>query len=155
MTVIAAEWPIDPLWLLALALLLAAAVLGATRRGPDTPPRPTRTLDPSATRELARVVTESLAHGHKIEAIRDVREALGIGLKDAKGIVDRVEAGESVDDVLRKVMAGAAGPARPAPDVEQAARDALSRDDKIGAIRVVREHTGMGLAEAKAYVEAL
>ncbi|HEX6746387.1 MAG TPA: ribosomal protein L7/L12 [Longimicrobium sp.] len=40
-------------------------------------------------------------------------------------------------------------------DVEAKARALLARDQKIHAIKLVREATGMGLAEAKDWVEAL
>lgn len=38
---------------------------------------------------------------------------------------------------------------------QRAVRDALARGDKVAAIKLVREATGLGLAEAKAAVEAL
>src|SRR5262245_17299284 len=40
------------------------------------------------------------------------------------------------------------------PLLPEDVRDALSRGDKIAAIRLLREQTGLGLAEAKAAVEA-
>jgi hypothetical protein len=41
------------------------------------------------------------------------------------------------------------------PEVETKARALLERDQKIHAIKIVREATGMGLKEAKDWVEAL
>lgn len=50
----------------------------------------------------------------------------------------------------------ATAPPRPvAPDVERKARELMSDDQKIHAIKVVRDATGMGLKEAKDWVEAL
>ncbi len=52
--------------------------------GPPVPPRP---LPP----EVRAQVTSALAARQKIEAIRLVREATGIGLKDAKLYVEAME----------------------------------------------------------------
>lgn len=53
-------------------------------------------------------------------------------------------------------VARTASPARPvAADVETKARELLARDQTIAAVRVVRQATGMGLKEAKDWVEAL
>jgi hypothetical protein len=41
------------------------------------------------------------------------------------------------------------------PEVEAAARKLLEKDQKIHAIKLVREASGMGLKEAKDWVEAL
>jgi hypothetical protein len=52
--------------------------------------------------------------------------------------------------------AGAAPPLRDVPpDVEAKARELMARDQKITAIKIVRQVTGMGLKEAKDWVEAL
>lgn len=45
---------------------------------------------------------------------------------------------------------------KPLPtDMTQAIRQLLDQSQKIEAIKLVREHTGMGLKEAKDYVEAI
>jgi hypothetical protein len=50
----------------------------------------------------------------------------------------------------------AAAPPRPVPaDAEAKARELMARDQKISAIKIVRDATGMGLKEAKDWVEAL
>lgn len=51
-------------------------------------------------------------------------------------------------------------PPRPAPapltgDLEFDVRELVARGNKIGAIKLVREHTGLGLKEAMEYVEGL
>ena len=48
-----------------------------------------------------------------------------------------------------------AAPRSVPPEVETKARALLERDQKIHAIKIVREATGMGLKEAKDWVEAL
>jgi ribosomal protein L7/L12 len=102
-------------------------------------------LDTDMQRELSALV----AQGRKIEAIKRVREATGLGLKEAKDYVEALAAGAPV-----------AVPAAPpvhtsTADVEDELRALLARGQKIEAIKRVREATGLGLKEAKDYVEAL
>lgn len=97
-----------------------------------TPEPPRRDLD----RVLALV-----AQGKKIEAIKEMRERTGWGLADAKAYVDRLAAEppafhENPDHLARVRELAAAG-------------------RKIEAIKVHRQYTGMGLKQAKEFVEAL
>lgn len=75
---------------------------------------------------------------------------LGKYLKDTYGI--EAAAGGAV------VMAGGGGAAAAAPAEEQTSFDVVLKGadpaKKISVIKVVREATGLGLAEAKAFVEA-
>ena len=104
-----------PLWLLALAgfafVLLAAMALrrrsdqemiqgqqrDAGRLTATTPPRTVRTpaaLLPEETAILADAeIGAALAGGNKIEAIRLVREHTGLGLKESKDLVERLQRG--------------------------------------------------------------
>ncbi len=81
-------------------------------------------------------------------SLKDAVE-LGKYLKDTYGI--EAAAGGAV------VMAGGGGPAAPAAEEKTSFDVILKGSDaakKIGVIKVVREATGLGLAEAKAFVEA-
>ena len=81
-------------------------------------------------------------------SLKDAVE-LGKYLKDTYGI--EAAAGGAV------VMAGPAGAAAPAAEEKTSFDVILKGSDaakKIGVIKVVREATGLGLAEAKAFVEA-
>ena len=96
----------------------------------------------------------ALERGNLIEAIKIVRERTGMDLKSSKEAVERHANGG----------AGAAG----APSTWQegdwgrdatgagtaAALAALARGQKVEAVRLTREATGLGLAEAKRLVEA-
>ena len=90
-----------------------------------------------------------LAGGNKIAAIKRVRELTGMGLKDAKDYVEALPPGaiQTVSDTPRTMSGDAAAD----PEV----RALLAGGNKIAAIKRVRELTGMGLKEAKDYVEAL
>lgn len=96
--------------------------------------------------ELPPEAIAALARGEPIEAIRIVRDRTGLDLKESKALVDRHLDGASVDRD------------RDAPDardamVPRAALDALANGNKLEAIRLTREATGLGLAEAKRLVE--
>jgi ribosomal protein L7/L12 len=91
---------------------------------------------------------DALARGQTIEAIKLVREATGLGLKEAKALVDAHLAGAPSS------LASSFEKALPAGGLTSTAIEALQRGSKIDAIRLVREQTGLGLKEAKDAVEA-
>lgn len=95
---------------------------------------------------LPRDVMQALARGQQIEAIRLLREAAGVGLKEAKDTIDAHLRGESV----MLPSAGGMTDTTP-PDV----MEALRRGNKIEAVRRMRAHTGLGLKEAKERVDVL
>lgn len=80
--------------------------------------------------------------GRKIQAIKAVREATGLGLDEARRILESGTLDPGRQDIA---------PGQPLPaDV----RAALETGNKIEAIRLLRESTGLGLKEAKERVEA-
>ena len=90
-----------------------------------------------------------LNSGKKIEAIKRVREQTGLGLKEAKDLVDALERGLSVS-----IHAGPHSPAGFSnPDDE--ARKLVAAGKLIEAVKLVREHKHLGLKEAKDYVDRL
>jgi len=94
--------------------------------------------------DLPQAVREALAQGNKIEAIKRLREATGLGLAEAK---QRVEGGAPLGTGQSTLTASVHS--LPAEVVA-----ALARGDEIGAIRLLRSHTGLGLKEAKERIEA-
>jgi len=94
---------------------------------------------------LPEHIAELIRQGRKLEAARLIREQTGVGLGEAKDAVERLAAG--VDPLPDPVIASNEVPA----DVEALAR----AGQKLEAIRLLREHTGLGLQEAKARVEAV
>ena len=91
-----------------------------------------------------------LAGGHKIEAIKRVRAVTGMGLKEAKDYVEALPHAPPLGQLVPVGLAQA-----PTHDVEREARRLLKDGGKIAAIKRVRELTGLGLKEAKDYVESL
>ncbi|HUT11050.1 MAG TPA: ribosomal protein L7/L12 [Thermoguttaceae bacterium] len=85
-----------------------------------------------------------VAAGRKIEAIKRYRELTGAGLAEAKNAVE-------------SLMRGASLPSREQGDVpfESEIVSLLEQGRKIDAIKLYREKTGVGLKEAKDFIEAL
>lgn len=89
-------------------------------------------------------VVAAIQSGHTIEAIKLLRERTGLGLTEAKQAVDHYVLSQATPREAR-----AAGTSLP-----PAAIQALQSGNKIEAIRLVREHSGLGLAEAKYLVDS-
>jgi ribosomal protein L7/L12 len=87
-------------------------------------------------------VVDALAKGNKVEAIGLLREQTGLSLVEAKQAVER-HGGPSP----HPLAVGSTG-------LTESARSALARGNKIEAIKVLREETGLGLKEAKDAVDA-
>jgi ribosomal protein L7/L12 len=94
--------------------------------------------------KLFTELLDLLAGGRKIEAIKRLREATGMGLAEAKAAVDRLEQGSNL-------------PAPPSvdPALEREVVSQLEQGRKIAAIKIYREATGARLKEAKEAVEAI
>lgn len=89
-----------------------------------------------------------LVRRQKIQAIKLLREYTGVGLKDAKDAVDRLDAGQPL------WLAGWGPPQVPAADLDLVR--ALKRQGRvIEAIKTYRALTGVGLKEAKDAVDQL
>ncbi len=103
-------------------------------------------------------IKELLAAGKKIEAIKLIRQATGLGLKEAKDLVEAMERGEAITFT----SASATFPLSPQdfPDLGRVARlgevaDLLKRGEKLEAIRVYRELTGASLTDAVEAIERM
>lgn len=102
-----------------------------------------------------------LGSGKKIAAIKRLRELTGMGLAEAKNMVDAMEAGVPAHelkprDPRPRSSADAAARVRalPAKTAEEARR-LVEQRKLVYAIKVIREGTGMGLREAKETAEAM
>lgn len=149
----------DPLViLLALgALLVVGLLLFSMFRRWGTMPTTTIAPPPQLPAELASdyEIRRLLAEGNKIQAIKRVRELTGLGLKEAKDYVDRLPAGAPFEYAASEPVTAEPATFAPDPAFEQEIRQLLTQRQKIEAIKRVRELTGLGLKEAKDYVDAL
>lgn len=101
------------------------------------------------TAEQTQQLLGLVAQGHKIEAIKHVREWLGFDLAAAKQFVDTLEQGAQVSQTSTTSNATLS-----AEHILQI-RELIKQGHKIEAIKRVRELTGIGLREAKSFVDSL
>jgi ribosomal protein L7/L12 len=95
---------------------------------------------------LAGIKAE-IAAGNKIAAIKLYRDATGAGLAEAKEAIELIAAG--------KPPKAAGSASQPDDAALQGITDAISAGSLIGAIRLYRTATGVGLKEAKEAIDAL
>jgi large subunit ribosomal protein L7/L12 len=106
----------------------------------DQPDRPAQ----QGSHTLDGRVLALMGEGRKIEAIKLYRDLTGAGLKEAKDAVEALERGGTRPEAHR----GSAG-------AEADVLDLLRAGQKIRAIKIYRERTGVSLLEAKNAVESL
>ena len=118
---------------------------------PDTPPSThlgsSRLPLPIEPPGLEAEVRRLLAQHRKIEAVKRVRERMGVNLKQAKDYVESFPISTLNSDLDTPLIDH--------PKLEAEVRQLLTVGKTIQAIRRVREDTGLGLLEAKNYVESL
>jgi ribosomal protein L7/L12/DNA-binding beta-propeller fold protein YncE len=93
--------------------------------------------------EISRLVHQK----KKIEAIKLYREVFGVGLKEAKDGVEKLERGQAV--TLSYAQSTPVDPAQ----VEAEIRRLLQARDKVEAVKYYRQVSGRGLKESKEAVE--
>ena len=94
-------------------------------------------------------VLEALASGKKILAIKRYRELTGLGLKESKEAVERLQArGPRSPEPKRAATGGD-------PSQDPQVLEALASGKKILAIKRYRELTGLGLKESKDAVDRM
>ena len=89
-----------------------------------------------------------MAQGEKIEAIKVLREATGMGLAEAKAAVEKLETGDGSPD-----RRSPTAPAQLPTELAATVRGLLQRGDKIAAIKLVRERMKLDLKDAKELVD--
>ncbi|SEB43168.1 ribosomal protein L7/L12 [Microbacterium hydrocarbonoxydans] len=120
----------------------------------------TSQLTPAAIAEVDRLV----AAGQKIQAIKLYRQHTGVRLQEAKDRIDHWSVSTTAPHLAAVSNAAAASSsitatpssvrgALPASVVSEVDR-LIAGDQKIQAIKLVREHTDFGLKQAKDIVEA-
>lgn len=104
---------------------------------PPSSPVASASWSPSAT--IDRDIRHLILHNRKLEAIKLVREQSGWNLKQAKAYVEQRQERRSPHSLE--------------PEVVAAAQQLMAENQKIAAIKLIRNHTGWGLKEAKDYLE--
>jgi ribosomal protein L7/L12 len=124
---------------------------------------PASGLAPDAIAEIDRRV----AAGQKIHAIKLYRDRTGVGLKEAKDRVEHWSASTTAPHLAAVSNATAAyssiTPTALTPSTVRASLPAsvaseidglIARDSQIGAIKLLRQQTGLGLKESKLLIDA-
>jgi ribosomal protein L7/L12 len=104
---------------------------------------------------LPPAVLASLAKGRTIDAIKQLRDAHGLGLKEAKDIIDAHQHGPAPAHTTAPAGTTGFTASTAMGSVPDTVLQALALGHKIEAIRLLREHAGIGLKEAKDRVDAL
>lgn len=131
------------------------------QQGGAQPPKPAG-LNP----QVMNQITAAIHAGNKLEAIKLFRQATGVGLKEAKDVIDGMEknVGQTAvpndpDQAMAWLESRAA---TERPSTASISREAmlqvfgyLRAGNKIEAIKLYREQTGLGLKEAKDAVDGL
>lgn len=103
---------------------------------------------------LPQDVIDAIASGHRIEAIKRLREAARIDLKTAHDAVEAWADGRPLPSLPDMPASPATQPRAAASMLPDDVQDALASGNKIEAIKRLREATGLGLKEAKDRVDA-
>jgi ribosomal protein L7/L12 len=99
-------------------------------------------------------VLEALENGRTIDAIKRLRKHSKVGLTEAKAAIEayaRSRAGELATLKAPSVESIRQDAGRVLPDVVV---EALQRGDKMAAVKLLRERTGLGLKAARERIEA-
>jgi hypothetical protein len=118
---------------------------------------------PAPTPQHLEALVVNLVREHrKIEAIKELRRHTGLGLADAKGVVDAMAAGQPLWNhpmmARFRPAGGAPLPSAPQdlpPDLATRVRRLKAAGRGEQAVHLVRGETGMEDREARLFVEAL
>jgi ribosomal protein L7/L12 len=137
-------------WLVVVVVLAVIGFVMVSRRTVRSRVDPT---DITITPELAREVRDLYMKNKKLEAVKALREATGLGLADAVRIADKLGATGKPAATANPAVTSTAMAI--GPDHQDEIRSLVAAGQQIQAIKKVRELTGMGLKDAKDYVDKL
>lgn len=153
----------DPLYLL-LAVLVVALPFVVKKLYPGKPHEADRSGAPAARPATASVLEAAneaapieaqvkalIAQGRKIEAIKLMRETNGMTLSAAKDSVEAIE--QHGRSTLGEM--GMMSTVRLTQQLSREVHELVASGQKVEAIRLVRDQTGLGLKEAKELVARL
>lgn len=97
-------------------------------------------------------VTKLLGSGRKMEAVKYVFSSCGIGLKEAKDFVEKIESNPVSFEASSNNAANEISPYDEEKLIEEL-KNLLASGEKIKAVKLAKDTLNCGLAEAKNYVE--
>ncbi len=116
----------------------------SNRPKPDSLSTPSSSPQVSIPQEVNEHVKTLLQANRTIEAIKIVREATGLGLKEAKDYLDSLNT--SKDTLWKDEFRD---------ELQQSVEELIIQGKTIDAIKLVRQKTGLGLKEANGYVNQI
>lgn len=130
-----------------MVIALWLSQLGAGRSATNPRPSPSPLTGPRG----QGAVQDLIASGNLIGAIKLYREQTGLGLKESKEAVEAMAAGRAVPPAASVATTAAL----PDASLEAEVRQRVRAGELIDAIKLVRQRTGLGLKEAKDFVERM
>lgn len=103
--------------------------------------------------EFLKEVLMLLDSASSIAAIKVIREQTGLGLKDAKELSEKLS-GLTLSEA-RTVLEKQSTASEPSGLDEDEVKRIVEAEGKISAIKYVRQQTGLGLKDAKDFVERI
>ncbi len=141
-------------WVVTLlgAALVALVIVNIRRARTRVDPTDV-SLDPA----LVAKVRELYRKGDKLGAVKALRAATGISMADAIRIADKLGATAKPTPAKDRSVTTGLPPTTAAigPDHDDELRSLVAAGQQIEAIKLVRSLTGMGLKDAKDYVDRL
>lgn len=141
-------------WVVVIVAAAVVALVIVGRRSARSRVDPTQvSIDPA----LAAKVRALYAKGDKVQAVKDLRAATGLGVADAIRIADKLGATDKSAPKGPSLTKGNTDPvaAGIGPDHDAEIREMVKAGNQIAAIKRVHELTGLSLKEAKKHVEAI
>jgi ribosomal protein L7/L12 len=136
-----------------IVFVVAFWVFHRLQQSPETPVKTSRiekqqksaqSLPPYLQAEIQTLLTQN----KKIAAIKKVRKYTGLGLKEAKDYVEALsKSGATGAEIPLKVGI--------TPELKTELKNLISNNRKIEAIKLLRNRSGLGLKQAKEYVDEL
>lgn len=138
----------QPEWILGIAGVLVVILINFLRTRGELHPilSAERYAELTSLLKDEDVIQEQLRRGNKIGAIKLYREQTGIGLKEAKDVVETMEQ-ERQRTMLSEMAEMYKG--------DDAVESLLIAGNRINAIKLYRQRTGVGLKEAKDAIDRM
>jgi ribosomal protein L7/L12 len=110
---------------------------------------------PKMNQELLAELQRLIANRQKIEAVKLAKESLNLGLKEAKELVDDLEANKPLDLPNLPQNPTIAKADLYSEEFIQQIMDLLFKNQKIAAVKLVVDMQGLSLLTAKEYVDKI
>ncbi len=148
----------ESILLLAMASFVVGLTLGRFTRSETRSPTQPVQLE-TLPKDLEERLQLLIGRGQKIAALKELRTATGMGLKEAKDIVDSMASGGSLRNMISSSTTATPAISQITTDISTEAmgkvQDLLRSGKKIEALKAYREASGLSLKEAKDNIDKM